>query len=205
MSFIHIWEPNESDKTLLVLHGTGGDEESLLSLARRVAPGWNYLSPRGRVDENGANRFFRRFSEGVFDVEDMKRQAADLGRFVAESAKTYAFDMSKVYALGYSNGANIASALILGSHGSGVSPVAGAVLIRAMVPYEPDISPALGGARILILNGAHDPLEPPGETDRLAAIYRSCGAEVDVRIIPAGHELTRMDIEAVSLWLASYV
>ena len=185
-------------RTLLVLHGTGGDEDSLLDIARSVAPEMNLLSPRGKVNENGASRFFRRFQEGVFDVEDIRRQAADLATFVSDASREYGFDASAVVAFGYSNGANTASSLML-LHPSALT---GAVLVRAMVPLVPDPLPELAGKRLLILNGRFDPLEPPGETERLANLLSMAGAELEVHLAEAGHELTKADLRAAQAWLA---
>ena len=125
--------------TLLVLHGTGGDEHDLLPLGRAIAPGATLLSPRGKVLEHGKPRFFRRLAEGVFDVDDLKRRAAELGDFVGAAAAPYGFDTSRLTAVGFSNGANIASALLL------LRPevLSRAVLFRAMVPLEPDPLPGV--------------------------------------------------------------
>ena len=198
MSFVHRYIPVEgAERTLLVLHGTGGNEESLLSIAEKIAPDMNLLSPRGKVLENGMPRFFRRFAEGVFDVEDIQRQAADLAAFVNESASEQGFDPGLVTAFGYSNGANIASSLLL------LHPqvLAGAILVRGMVPLVPDPLPDLAGKRVLILNGLHDPIGPPEESERLRSLLEKTGAQVELRLSEAGHELTRSDINAASYWL----
>lgn len=200
LSHIHRWEhAAPSAKTLLVLHGTGGDEQSLLSIARNLAPGWNLLSPRGQVSENGANRFFRRFAEGVFDIEDLRTRANELASFVSEASDAYGFDPAEVVAFGYSNGANIASATMLLHPGA----LAGAALVRAIVPLVPSPLPKLEGKRVAIANGKRDPLEPPGETERLAHMLRECGADVRVYMAEAGHELTRADIQSIAGWLRS--
>src|SRR5688500_9598791 len=156
-SFKHRYEPVEgASKTVLVLHGTGGDENSLLPIARNVAPDANPLSPRGNVEEDGYRRFFRRFAEGVFDVEDIRKQAADLAAFVEAASAQYGFGVAELYAFGYSNGANIGSSLLL-LH---PSVLAGGVLVRAMVPLVPEPVPDLKGKSVLICNGRFDNMAP---------------------------------------------
>jgi phospholipase/carboxylesterase len=199
LGFAHRYVPVEgASKTVLVLHGTGGDENSLLPLAQSIAPNANLLSVRGNVLENGMRRFFRRFAEGVFDEDDIRRQAGDLAEFLRGTALEYKFDAGQVYALGYSNGANIASSLLL------LHPrvLAGGVLLRAMVPLVPTPIPDLTGKRVLIASGKFDAMSPADETDRLAALLTSAGADVQVSWAEAGHELTRTDLETAAKWLA---
>ena len=183
--------------TLLMLHGTGGDEHDLLPVAGMLDPSAGVLSPRGRVLENGMPRFFRRLAEGVFDEEDVRRRAAELAAFVAAASSRYGFDASKVLAVGFSNGANIASAMLL------LHPraLAGAILFRAMVPLVPQALPSLDGVRVLVSNGRADPIVAPQETERLAALLRGAGAEVDLAWQAAGHQLTRADVSAAQAWL----
>jgi phospholipase/carboxylesterase len=188
--------------TLLLLHGTGGDEHDMLPLGA-LWPGANLLSPRGRVLERGMPRFFRRLAEGVFDVEDVKRRAHELADFVAASAERYGFDPTRVVALGFSNGANIAAALMLARPGV----LRGAALLRAMVPFEPDSDAAgetpLTGTRVLISNGEQDPMVPAAETERLARLLQRHGAEVEVHWQAAGHQLMPSDFGTVKSWLSA--
>jgi predicted esterase len=199
-AFMHVYKPapQAGAPTLLLLHGTGGDEHDLVPLGG-LLPGANLLSPRGQVLEHGMPRFFRRLAEGVFDIEDVKRRAHDLADFVGASASQYGFDPSRVYAFGYSNGANIASAVMLARPGV----LKGGVLLRAMVPFEPDGAPdpALPATRVLISNGEQDPIVSPAETDRLARLLRRWGAEVEVHWQPTGHQLMPADFAAVKTWL----
>jgi predicted esterase len=162
-------------------------------------PGANLLSPRGPVLEHGMPRFFRRLAEGVFDIEDLKRRAGDLADFVAAAAAHYRFDASRVVALGFSNGANIAAAVVLLRPGV----LAGAVLLRAMVPLEPDPLNAVPGTRILISNGESDPIVPRAETDRLARLLQRAGAQVEVHWQHAGHQLMPGDFAVAKTWLQS--
>lgn len=201
LTFEHVFTPagKPSAPTLLLLHGTGGNEHDLLPLGR-LMPGANLLSPRGQVLENGMPRFFRRLAEGVFDIEDLKRRAGDLAAFVRGAAAQYRFDPSKVVALGYSNGANIASGVMLLQPGV----LAGAVLLRAMVPLEPDPLPVIKGTRVCISNGEQDPTAPAAETQRLARLLQRAGADVEVHWQPTGHQLMPNDFAVAKAWLQSW-
>jgi len=198
LSFIHRFEPGGRPalRPLLLLHGTGGDENDLLSLGRMVAPGAPLLSPRGKVLEHGMPRFFRRLAEGVFDEEDVRARAHELADFVA--AARAAYGVPEPVALGYSNGANIAAAVLL------LRPEAltGAILLRAMVPLaNAEAGRALDGKAALIASGAQDPIAPPANAARLKAMLEQAGARVDHRILPAGHELTPADVGLAREWL----
>ncbi|HWK11259.1 MAG TPA: alpha/beta hydrolase [Vicinamibacterales bacterium] len=197
--FVHVFKAGTSGTTLLLLHGTGGDEHDLLPLADMLLPGAAVLSPRGQVLEHGMPRFFRRLAEGVFDEDDLRRRAGDLARFVDWAADRYQFDRRSIVAVGFSNGANIASAVML-LH---PAALAGAILIRAMVPLTPDPLPSLSGTRVLISNGRADPLVAPEETERLAELLRAAGADVTLEWQPGGHQLTQADIRAARAWLGS--
>ena len=203
LGFAHVFKaaPQPAAPTLLLLHGTGGDEHDMLPLGG-LMPGANLLSPRGQVLERGMPRFFRRLAEGVFDVDDVKRRAHELADFVTAAATHYAFDPARVVALGYSNGANIASAVMLTRPGV----LQGGVLLRAMVPFEPDPAPAPGsapltGTRVVISNGESDPLVSAVETERLARLLQRTGADVEVHWQPAGHQLMPGDFAVAKTWL----
>jgi len=204
LAFVHRFAPAPDAAqppvpALLLLHGTGGDEDDLVPLGRALAPDWALLSPRGQVLEGGAPRFFRRLAEGVFDVEDLVARAGQLADFVGEAARTYSLDEGRIVAVGYSNGANIAAALLLLRPGV----LAGAALLRAMVPFEPERRPDLTGTSVLLSSGAQDPLVPAANRERLATLLADAGASVDVHLEPAGHGLTQGDLEAVRRWLAA--
>ena len=196
---VHRWDPPGVPEApiLLLLHGTGGDENDLVPLARLVAPAAGVLSVRGNVLEQGMPRFFRRLSEGVFDVEDLHRRTQDLGDFVHAAAARYAFATDRLYALGFSNGANVAASLLL----SRPTTIAGAILIRAMVPFEPASPPDLSGRAVLLSEGRTDPLIPAPSAERLAEILRDAGAEVELAWQPGGHGLTPGDVEVARRWL----
>ena len=195
--FIHEFVPGTSSRTLLLLHGTGGNERDLIPLGRELDPTAALLSPRGKVLENGMPRFFRRLAEGVFDLEDLRNRTNELADFVAAAAQHYGFAADKVVAAGYSNGANIAASLLL------LRPeiLSAAILFRAMVPLIPDKQPKLSSIRVWIGAGTDDPIIPTSETKRLAELLRKAGADVTIRHFPAGHELTSADIESAREWL----
>jgi predicted esterase len=197
-AFHYRYVPGRRPETLLLLHGTGGNEDDLLAIGENVMPGAGLLSPRGQVIENGMPRFFRRFAEGVFDVEDIKARAAELGEFVREQARENGFDLEQVMALGYSNGANIAAAMLL----TGAARFPRAVLLRAMVPLEPQTPPDLTGTEVLLATGMYDPMATAGQTDRLTTLLEDAGARVTRHTEPTGHQLTRADIGAAARWLA---
>jgi predicted esterase len=201
LKFIHQFVPaagNNIGMTLLLLHGTGGDERDLLPLGRELAPGAALLSPRGRVLEHGMPRFFRRFSEGVFDIDDLKFQTHELNEFVRTAAERYGFDEKRIVAVGYSNGANIAASLFL------LHPhlLSGAVMFRAMVPFTPDVAPDLRRAKVLLAAGRHDQIVPQESTGLLQELLASFGAEVEVHWHQGGHELGQDDITAARTWLS---
>lgn len=198
LSHIHRFEPagETPGPPLLLLHGTGGDENDLIALGRTVAPQSALLSPRGKVLENGAPQFFRRLAEGVFDEDDLRQRAGELAAFIAEARQTYAIDAP--VALGFSNGANIAAAVLL------LHPeaLAGGALLRAMVPLKSAPQADLAGKPVLILSGSMDPIIPAENAGRLAALLGERGASVDHRTLPAGHGLTQADVSIVQEWTA---
>ena len=185
--------------TLLLLHGTGGNENDLLPLGNLLLPGASVLSPRGKVLENGMPRFFRRLAEGVFDVDDLKRRTHELADFIGEAIAAYSLDPKRIIAVGYSNGANIASSMML------LHPdvLAAAALFRPMVPFVPEGIPDLRGKSVLASGGARDPIAPPEETRRVIALFSSAGANVTEHRHPGGHELGQDDVAATQAWLSA--
>ncbi len=198
LGFIHRFERGDNGNTLLLLHGTGGDERDLIGLGQEVAPGWALLSPRGKVLENGMARFFKRMSEGVFDLPDLKARAAELADFAAAASAHYRFDHTRLFALGYSNGANVAAAMMLLRPES----LRGAALLRAMVPFEPETRADLAGRSVLLLSGQLDPLMPAAQSGRLEAMFAERGASVERHLLPAAHGLTQADVNLTRQWLS---
>jgi phospholipase/carboxylesterase len=200
LGFVHRFLPpeDESGPTLLLLHGTGGNEEDLIPLGEALAPGAAVLSPRGKVSEHGAPRFFRRLAEGVFDHEDLLFRTHELVDFVEAAAEEYGFDRSKLVAVGYSNGANVAGSTILLHPGL----LRAAVLFRAMVPFEPDVTPDLSGMPVFMAAGRMDRMIPPDNTQRLADILVEAGADVDLRWLDTCHPLTYEEVDEAKEWLS---
>ena len=197
LDFVHQFAPGVSKRTLLLLHGTGGNENDLIPLAREIDPAAAILSPRGKVLENGMPRFFRRLAEGVFDEEDLKKRTYELADFVGAAERHYRLAADKIVAVGYSNGANIAASVLLLRPGT----LHAAVLFRAMVPLVPEKMPDLSSVRVWIGAGNQDPIIPTSEAQRLVELLRSARAEVTIRFANAGHGLTSADVETARLWL----
>jgi phospholipase/carboxylesterase len=177
--------------TMVLLHGTGGNENDLLEFATHFGDGWNYLSPRGKVLENGMPRFFRRLAEGVFDQEDLRFRTSELAAFIEKASRVYGFDMAKVVALGYSNGANIAASLML----SGTGTVRHAILMHPMVPFYPKQKPDLNKSQILITAGENDPVVSRSNTLDLEKLLAEAGARVELFWHRSGHSLTREELD----------
>lgn len=201
--FVHRFEPGASTSptpALLLLHGTGGDEGDLLPLGRILSPGAALLSPRGKVLEHGMPRFFRRFAEGVFDVEDLKFRTHELADWVAAATAAYPLAGHPLIAVGFSNGANIAASLLL------LRPeeLAGAALLRATLPFEPEVLPALAGCQVLIAAGRGDPFVRPADVERLSAVLGESGANVTLRWSDGGHELGPGEVAAARDWLQRF-
>ncbi len=181
--------------TLLLLHGTGGDENDLIPLGRLLRPGAALLSPRGQILENGQPRFFRRVAPGVFDEDDLIRRTHELADFVEDQSASR--HLGKVIAVGYSNGANIAAAMLL------LRPdvLAGAILFRAMLPLEPPHPPQLDKTPVLLLAGRHDTMIPPDSTQRLAVLLEQAGADLTIEWRDTGHGLEQSEFSLARDWL----
>jgi len=183
--FIHEFVAGKSERTFLLLHGTGGNERDLIPLGKELDPNASLLSPRGKVLENGRPRFFRRLAEGVFDLEDLQNRTHELADFVISAAQHYKIDNRQIVAVGYSNGANIAASMLL------LRPeiLSAAILFRAMVPLIPETTPNLNSKRIWIGSGAHDPIVPASNTKELVELLRGSGADVAIRFFKAATNL----------------
>jgi phospholipase/carboxylesterase len=188
--------------TLLLLHGTGGNEEDMIPLGQQIAPEAAMLSPRGKVLENGMPRFFKRLAEGFFDIEDLKFRTDELADFVEEASKVYGFDLQHVVAIGYSNGANIAASELL------LRPVivSSAILFRPMVPIIPEVLPDLSTKHVFISAGLQDPIVPSQETRNLLNLLKKAGvADISINWQDSGHELNLEEIRKAKDWLQSLI
>lgn|SRR5699024_6268250 len=189
---------NPTKPTLLLLHGTGGNELDLLPLAKQVDVEANVLSVRGNVVENGMPRFFKRLAEGVFDEEDLVFQTKELNEFLDEAAVKYDFNRENIIAIGYSNGANIAASLLFHY----ANALQGAILHHPMVPRRNITLPNLSNKSVLITAGTNDPICLPEESKELQTILESANATADIHWEDNGHQLTQTEVTAASDWYA---
>ncbi len=198
--FIHRYLPPSNDQrtTLLLLHGTGGNEQSLLSLGAEIAPGVALLSPRGKVMEGNYPRFFRRKAEGVFDIEDLIARTHELADWIEAASSEYHISNDSLVAVGYSNGANMAASILLLRPGV----LKHAILFRAMQPLQPEQVPDLVGTQVLMLSGKVDPIIPLSLSENLARLLKACGAQVTFELQPTDHSLTDADIKVASEWIS---
>ena len=193
---------NQPDKfTLLLLHGTGGNEDDLIQVGQMISPSASLLSPQGKVLENGMPRFFKRLAEGVFDMEDLKYRTRELADFVKEASNIYSFDLNKTIAVGFSNGANIAASLLL----SYPETLMGAILFRAMVPFIPNSPIDLSDKNVLLSAGIFDPIVSESQTQSLFDILEKRLANVTLKWQQSGHNLTELDILDAKEWLSKNI
>ncbi|MFZ0316779.1 MAG: alpha/beta hydrolase [Nitrososphaeraceae archaeon] len=202
LDFIHRFisansKAKKSSLTLLLLHGTGGTEHDLIPLGNELTPDASILSVRGKVLENGMPRFFRRLEEGVFDLEDLKMRTDELADFILKSSSIYDFDLKRLVAVGYSNGANIGASVLLRRP----EVLAGAILFRAMVPFVPDVLPDLSKKFIILLEGMRDPIVSKQEVESLLKIFNKAHSNVTIKWQGSGHNLTQEDIDSAKKWL----
>ncbi|CAM3979026.1 alpha/beta hydrolase [Alicyclobacillus pomorum] len=200
VDFIHKFIPSntgDNQITLVLLHGTGGNEEDLIPLGQFLAPDAALLGIRGKVLEGTAPRFFRRLAEGVFDEQDLIFRTHELARFLEQATKEYSLNPSRLVAIGYSNGANIAAGLLLLEP----SILSAAVLFRAMVPLEPEKLPKLHGKQVLMQSGRHDAIVPPHHSERLAELLKQAGADVTLNWQNTGHGLTNPELAMAKAWM----
>ena len=202
LGFIHRFIPasskaKQTDLTLLLLHGTGGNEEDLIPLGKELASNASILSVRGKVLENGMPRFFRRIKEGVFDLDDLNLRTNELADFILNSSSIYEFDPERIIAVGFSNGANIGASLLLGRP----EVLTGAILFRAMVPFIPKKLPDLSKKLILLSEGLHDPIVSKVEAENLLRLFTKARADATLEWQDSGHTLVQEDIVTSSRWL----
>jgi predicted esterase len=195
--FRYIYRPGAGAPTLLLLHGTGGNELDLVDLGTELSPSAALVSPRGRSPEGTVNRWFARFAPGVLDHEDVKRRAAELSRFVPAATAVHGRRPDQVWVVGFSNGANMAAATML------LYPnlFAGGVLIRPMLPLVPDTTPDLGGMPVYIASGLYDSVIPEGSAEKLVDLLGAAGASTTVRWADAGHRFSGDEVREMRSWL----
>jgi phospholipase/carboxylesterase len=199
---VHVPADDGVATTLVLLHGTGGDERQLLDLGRMLAPGAGLLGVRGNVLEGGqVTRWFRRLREGVFDTDDVIARADDLADFLAVAVEHYDLDPDGLIAVGFSNGANIAAATMLRRPGL----LRGGALVSAMLPFRPDPLPDLSHAGVLMVQGRVDPYAPADQAEALAALLADAGASVEVAWHDQGHTLGQPQVEVATRWLAKFM
>jgi predicted esterase len=201
IGFIHRFLPaedNASAETLVVLHGTGGDENDLIGIGQTIAPGATILSPRGNVLENGAPRFFKRLAEGVFDAKEVRSRAEELASFIRAAISKYSLNPERIFAMGYSNGANIASTVML----TDPELLRGAILFRPMLVLETDGRSDLSGRGVFISAGERDPIVPVKSVVRLVELFEAAHADVTLEWQQAGHSLLPSEVRAATDWLA---
>jgi phospholipase/carboxylesterase len=207
LRFIHRFIPAEHSRkdgevkshVLLLLHGTGGNEEDLIPIGKMISPESAILSPRGKVLENGMPRFFRRLAEGVFDVEDLKYRTCELATFVSNASQFYGFDLKRTIVVGFSNGANIGASMLL------LRPevLSGAILFRAMVPLELESVPDLSDKHIVLCEGLYDPIVTQQEAKRLFLLLEKSRAKISLRWQKSSHNLTQDDVLIAKEWFDS--
>jgi phospholipase/carboxylesterase len=197
---IHYYKKaEEGKKTFLLLHGTGGDEMDLVPLANMVDKANGILSIRGAVSENGMNRFFRRFSEGVFDEDDIRLRSDEISDFILEASEKYGFDPADLIALGYSNGANMIAAMLLLKAGI----FRQAILYHPMVPLSQAGDISLDGTSVFIGAGTNDPIVTGENSKGLYELLKKNGADVTISWFDKGHSLTKEEVLASREWILS--
>jgi len=197
----HIYIKGTSKQTLLLLHGTGGNENDLVSLAKYIDPTANILSVRGQVVENGMPRFFKRLSPGVFDEDDLILRTHELKSFIDTSSHTYDFDIDHIIAFGYSNGANIASSLIIYYP----TLLKTAILSHPMVPFNKIEMPDLKDIDIFIGAGNNDPIVDLNETYQLETLYKQAHANITLKVNDFGHNFSQKELDEIKNWYKTVI
>lgn len=195
----HLYREGAADHpVLLMLHGTGSNEQDIAALAAELDPAAAVLAPRGRTQENGMLRWFARRGEGVFDVDDVILRAGELAAFIADARGQYGLGDRMLIAVGFSNGANIALATAM-LHPETVDRV---IAFSGMYPFgDRAMEGALSGSEFLVLNGRSDPMAPLPSVTTLVAELQRRGADVGQILRDGGHGIDRSDLEAAVDWL----
>jgi phospholipase/carboxylesterase len=197
----HVWIKGSIDHTLVMLHGTGGNEYDLIDIAKMIDPNANILSIRGNVLESGMPRFFKRIAPGVFDLDSLVDETKNLYHFLKQSEELYNIKRENMIVIGYSNGANIAGSILLHED----HPFNSAVLLRPMLPLKKNEINDLSGVHIFIIASKLDPIVKEEETQELGKMLRLRGAHSTMTWVESGHQLTMKDIELMKAWYESKV
>ncbi|MET3660672.1 alpha/beta hydrolase [Aquamicrobium ahrensii] len=196
-AYHHISKPPAAGAPVVfAFHGTGGDERQFTDLIDQILPEAGIVSPRGDVSEHGANRFFRRKTEGVYDMADLAARTEKMTGFIR--AHREANEDAPVYGLGYSNGANILASVLFETPGLFDK----VVLMHPLIPWSPAPNPGLLGRRVLITAGRRDPICPLPLTETLAGYLESQGVAVDLQLHDGGHEIRQQEIHAIAAFLS---
>jgi phospholipase/carboxylesterase len=189
------------DRTLLMLHGTGGNQHDLVEFGKSLLPGATLISPAGRIQERGMRRWFRRYSEGVFDSDSIQAEASALAKFLREIYQAHSVNPERVVAVGYSNGANMAGSLLL------LQPevLGGIVMLRGMFPIEPETASNLNAKSALLINGLQDPMGPVESASQMAEYLKVYGVAVQQEILETGHNLSNRDFVLSQQWLSQHL
>lgn len=189
-------EGKAGEPVIVLLHGTGADENNLIPVSDALAPDATVLSIRGNVSENGMNRYFKRHGEGHYDVEDLNKRGKELYDFIEQKAEEYNFALEDVIMFGFSNGSNIGINMLLLEK----AKFNKAMLFAPMYPVEIEAGPDLSDAKILLSMGENDPIVPKEESDRVIEIFKSRGAKVD-QVWVNSHEINEKNLIAAKQWL----
>ena len=190
-----ITPPAKGAPLVFAFHGTGGDEHQFAGLLRQILPDAGLIAPRGDVSEQGANRFFKRTGEGVYDMADLAQRTTRMAAFIAAHRAEH--PTAPVYALGYSNGANILAAVSF-LHPKLFDRMA---LLHPLIPWTPADQPGLAGRRVLITGGRRDPICPLPLTEALAAYYQRQSTALTVVLHDGGHDVRPEELTALTALL----
>lgn len=192
----HLVKPGAPGAPLVfAFHGTGGDEHQFTGLIDQILPGAGIVAPRGDVSEHGANRFFRRRAEGLYDMEDLRARTRQMTAFLR--AHVQANPGRRVFAMGYSNGANILASVMF----EAPELFDRVVLMHPLIPWTPEDQPGLAGRQVLLTAGRRDPICPLPQTEALTGWLRAQGARLEVALHDGGHEITQAELNAVAAFL----
>lgn len=198
MTHKYIWKKGKKDQPVFVLlHGTGGDEKSLLSVAEFLDPSYNVLSIRGNIDENGMNRYFRRLREGVYDMEDLTFRGKELQSFIEKIVTEKGFSISDVILVGFSNGSNIALNMLLREDNN----IKKAILYAPMYPVDLSQNQTdLSRLEVYLSMGKEDPLTSQEANEELIEVFKKRGATPHI-YWTKGHELNAEILRDTKEWL----